>query len=228
MKILLIEDDELLARALAKGLKKCHYAVDIAVDGEEALLSIKLNPYDLIILDLNLPKRDGIDVLKTIRLSDDEIKIIILSARSEIEDRVAGLDYGANDYLIKPFDFNELHARIRNLLRRSFNQLPTLLTIPPLELNLSTKTVSIEGTVLPLTKKEYSILEYLMSHKNTVISQQKLLNHVWESDVELFTSSLKYHLHSLKKKLITHGVDENFLKNVRGHGYIIEEKTDVN
>lgn len=186
MKLLLIEDDELLARALAKGLKKCHYAVDIAVDGEEALLSIKLNPYDLIILDLNLPKRDGIDVLKTIRLSDDEIKIIILSARSEIEDRVAGLDYGANDYLIKPFDFNELHARIRNLLRRSFNQLPTLLTIPPLELNLSTKTVSIEGTVLPLTKKEYSILEYLMSHKNTVISQQKLLNHVWESDVELF------------------------------------------
>ncbi|MDR0924531.1 MAG: response regulator transcription factor [Hungatella sp.] len=221
MKILLAEDEKLLSSAIAKGLKKVGYAVDQTYDGEEALEYLEINKYDLLILDLNMPKVDGITVLKTLRGTDIELKVLILSARSEIEDKVQGLDCGANDYLAKPFDFEELTARIRNLLRWSFTYKESLLICGGLELDMLGKAVSVDSLPINLTNKEYSILEYLMFHIGKVISAEEIIEHVWDSEVDLFSNSFKYHMHSLKKKLSAGGGD--CIKNIRGQGYVIRE-----
>lgn len=218
MKLLLVEDEELLAGAVAKGLRKMGFAVDQAYDGEEAMHAYEINIYDLIILDLNLPVLDGMDVLSQIRKRDNEVKILILSARSDINDRVLGLNEGANDYLIKPFDFEELVARIHNLMRRTFSQTPAALTAGRVAIDILSKTVLLDNIVLPLTNKEYSILEYLMLHQGHVISQSKLIEHVWDSDADPFSNALKFQLHSLKKKL----GKADIITNVRGQGYIIK------
>ncbi|MHB8061052.1 MAG: response regulator transcription factor [Ruminiclostridium sp.] len=223
MKLLLVEDDEELSSILTKGLKKCRYAVDAAYDGEDALSFWEINEYDLIILDLNLPKIDGLDVLKKIREKDMTMKVIILSARSEIEDRVLGLDMGANDYLVKPFDFMELEARIRTLLRMSFKQVSCILTYNGIKIDTPAKTASFNGEILLLTKKEYSILEYLMIHKECVISAEQLIEHVWDSDTDLFSNSLKFHIYSLKKKISDVSGKTELIKNIRGQGYILSE-----
>lgn len=218
MKILLVEDEELLSNAVTKGLKKLGFAVDQVFDGETAFYSYEINNYDLIILDLNLPIIDGMDVLYRIRKTDFETKILILWARSEITDRVSGLNQGANDYLIKPFDFEELVARIHNLIRRTFAQAPSLLTIGNITVDILAKTVTMDKVPLSLTNKEYAILEYLMLNQGKVISQSELIEHVWDSEVDPFSNSLKFHLYSLKKKL----GQENFILNIRGQGYIIK------
>lgn len=218
MKILLVEDEELLSDAITKGLKKLGFAVDQAFDGEEALYSYEVNTYDLIILDLNLPIIDGMDVLCKIRETDFETKILILSARSEITDRVSGLNQGANDYLIKPFDFEELIARIHNLLRRTFAQSPSMISACGFTIDMLAKTVMQGNHFISLTNKEYSILEYLMSNQGKVISQSELIEHVWDSEVDLFSNTLKFHMHSLKKKL----GQENLILTIRGQGYIIK------
>lgn len=218
MKLLLVEDEELLAGAIAKGLKKLGFAVDQAHDGEEALYSYEINSYDLIILDLNLPLIDGLEVLRRIRKSDLETKILILSARSHINDRVLGLNEGANDYLIKPFDFEELLARIHNLLRWTFSQTPATLSVGGLSLDVPAKTVTLNGAALALTNKEYGILEYLMMNRGRVIPQSELIEHVWDSEADPFSNALKFHLHSLKKKLSQADV----ICNVRGQGYTIK------
>lgn len=223
MKLLLVEDEEELAAIISKGLRKSGYAVDNAYDGEEALYFYEVNEYDLIILDLNLPKLDGLEVLNKMRKRDSSIKVIILSARSDIEDRVIGLDMGANDYLIKPFDFKELEARIRMLLRISFTQNSAVPTCGMLEINTVSKVASIGKGQLQLTKKEYAILEYLLLHKDTVISFEQLIEHVWESEADLFSNSLKYHIHSIKKKMNEMGCYAEYIKNIRGHGYILAE-----
>jgi len=223
MKLLLVEDEEELSHILAKGLRKRGYAVDAVYDGEEALCFYEINEYDLIILDLNIPKVDGLEVLKKIRELDTSTKIIILSARSKIEDRVTGLDMGANDYLIKPFDFKELEARIRTLLRIAYTQRASILTCNSIKLDIIGKVASINGTTISLTKKEYSILEYLLLHKNCVISSEKLIEHVWESEGDLFSNSLKFHIHSIKKKLYEIDSNVECIKNIRGKGYLIEE-----
>lgn len=223
MKILLVEDEEELAGIVARGLRKCGYAVDAAYDGEEALDYYRLNVYDVIILDLNLPKKDGLAVLQSIRQRDKRMKILILSARSAIEDRVLGLDSGANDYLTKPFDFLELEARIRSLSRIAYIQQENELSCGGLRLNMAAKSVAFHETKLSLTKKEYAILEYLLLHKGQVISAEQLLNHAWDSDADLFPDTLKYHIHSLKKKLTETGSNQELIRNIRGMGYIIGE-----
>lgn len=223
MKILLVEDEEELAGIVARGLRKCGYAVDTAYDGEEALDYYRLNAYDVIILDLNLPKKDGLAVLQSIRQKDKRMKILILSARSAIEDRVLGLDSGANDYLTKPFDFLELEARIRSLSRIAYIQQENELSCGGLLLNMAAKAVTLHGAKLSLTKKEYALLEYLLLHKGQVISTEQLLNHAWDSDADLFPDTLKYHIHSLKKKLAETGRNQELIRNIRGMGYIIEE-----
>lgn len=218
LKILLIEDEEMLSNTIAKGLKKTGFAVDQAYDGENALYSYEVNEYDLLILDLNLPVIDGMEVLSRIRERDCQTKILILSARSDVADRVCGLNQGANDYLIKPFDFDELVARIHNLLRQSFIQKPSMVSIKNVTLDLLKKTVTVKGTPLTLTNKEYAILEYLILNKERIISQSELFEHVWESETDPFSNTLKYHIYSLKKKLGT----ENIVFNIRGQGYVIK------
>lgn len=149
MRILLAEDEKLLSGYLVKGLKNSGYAVDAVYDGDAALYEYAVNEYDLIVLDLNLPKKDGLEVLREIREKDADIKILILSARSKVEDRILGLDEGANDYLIKPFDFGELEARIRSLLRRAFSQAPVVLSMQGLELDTGAKKWSIKARKFP-------------------------------------------------------------------------------
>lgn len=222
MKILLVEDEKMLSGIVAKGLRKLGYAVDTAYDGQEACYLYEVNEYDLMILDLNLPKKDGIDVLKEIREKDQDIKILILSARVKVSERILGLDEGANDYLIKPFDFGELEARVRNLLRRSFQQHPTQLALGDLMMDTSTKKVFWQGDGIELTKKEFSILEYLLAHKNVVVSAETLVEHIWESEFDPFSNVLRYHLHTLKKKLQAQGA-EDMIQTVRGYGYIMKE-----
>ncbi len=216
MKLLLIEDEEDLSAIIARGLRKTGYAVDCAYDGEEGLYMYGVNEYDLIILDLNIPVTDGIDVLKQIRTKDNRTKILILSARGQLEERVEGLNLGANDYMVKPFDFPELVARINVLLRIDFIQSPAILICGAVKMDTLKREVFVSRKKVALTKKEYSILEYLLRHKGEVVSAERLIEHVWDSEADLFSNSLKYHLSMLKKKL---GV--NCIKNIRGQGYII-------
>lgn len=221
MKLLLVEDEPMLSKILEKGLKKCGYAVDAALDGRSAIELYEINAYDLILLDLNLPFVDGMAILKHIRDKDLDTRILILSARSDVDDRIAGLDSGANDYLTKPFDFKELEARIRSLLRRAFVQQDVTLGCQGVVVDTAQKRVTVKGTPVELTKKEYALLEYLMINRNRVVSAEQLIEHVWESDVDLFTNPLKFQIHSLKKKLAVNLDGTEFLKNLRGQGYII-------
>lgn len=222
MRILLVEDERKLSDSIVKGLSNAGYAVDAAYDGEEALYEYEVNEYDLIILDLNLPKKDGIDVLREIREKDNGMKVLILSARTKVDDRILGLDEGANDYLIKPFDFGELKARIRNLLRRDFVQKPQDLTLNGFTVDTKAKRVLYHTQEITLTRKEYGILEYLMLHKNQIISAETLTEHVWNNEFDPFSNSFRYHIHSLKKKIsAASGLD--FIKTVWGQGYIIED-----
>ncbi|MBV7276819.1 response regulator transcription factor [Clostridium sp. PL3] len=226
MKLLLVEDEEELSAIISKGLKKSGYAIDNAYDGEEALYLYEINEYDLIILDLNLPKLDGLEVLKVIREKDMSSKVLILSARNDIDDRVIGLDMGANDYLIKPFDYKELEARIRMLLRMSFTQKSTVLICGDLKINTVSKTAYIGQSSLPLTKKEYEILEYLFFNKDMVIRTEQFIEHVWDSEADLFSNSLKYHIHSIKKKMNELGCNVEYIKNIRAQGYILMEDSN--
>ena len=164
---------------------------------------------------------DGLDVLREIRKTDGSIKVIILSARSKVSDRILGLDDGANDYLIKPFDFGELEARIRNLLRREFLQMPSTVSLGDLSLDTKAKRVTFHGTEVVLTRKEYGILEYLMFHQNQVISAEELTEHIWNNTFDPFSNTVRYHIHSLKKKLHM-ACRIEYIKTIRGQGYIME------
>ncbi|MEG1427855.1 MAG: response regulator transcription factor, partial [Oscillospiraceae bacterium] len=179
MKLLIIEDEVDLAKALQRGFKKSGFASDFAVDGAEGYELYLINEYDLIILDLNLPTMDGIEILEKIRSADKLQRVIILSARSAIEDRIAGLDLGANDYLAKPFDFGELNARVRSLLRRSFIQEGTVVCCGDLCIHTDRKAVTIGAKKIETTAKEYGLLEYLILHAGETISAEELIEHVW-------------------------------------------------
>ena len=224
MKLLVIEDETMLRKAIAKGLRKLGYAVDEAADGDKTIECFEQNSYDLILLDLNLPKIDGIEVLKQIRAQDREVKIIIVSARTSIEERILGLDLGANDYVIKPFDFRELEARIRGLLRRQFVQKDEILVYKDIKMDMNQKSVYFQDKKVELTKKEYGILEYLLLHQNKVVSSEELIEHVWDSEVDLFSNSFKFHMSSLRKKLNVTGQEKDWIKNVRGQGYILSDE----
>lgn len=222
VKILLVEDEEALSAIIAKGLRKLGYAVDTSFDGKEALDYYVVYEYDLIILDLNIPHIDGIEVLREIRKKDTDTKILILSARTKISERILGLDEGANDYLIKPFDIGELEARIRNLLRRSFTGTTATITIDNFIMDTNAKKVFCGNQALTLTRKEYNIFEYLLINKNKIISAEQLIEHVWDSDFDSFSNTVRYHIHTLKKKLSDY-CDKEIINTVRGQGYLIEE-----
>ncbi|UVI33776.1 response regulator transcription factor [Paenibacillus spongiae] len=221
MKVLVVEDDLSMQKAIGMGLRKFGYAVDVASDGEQSLRLAQVNEYDAIVLDLNLPKIDGIDVLKEIRKFNQEIKVLILSARSEVEDKIAGLDVGANDYMAKPFHFKELEARLRALLRRKFILTDTRISHGDFQIDTALKQIYVRNQLIDVTKKEYGILEYLMIHKDKIISAEEIIEHVWDSQTDLFSNTFKVHINSLKKKLAVHLGDQEIVRNTRGIGYFI-------
>ena len=179
MKLLIIEDVIALQKALVKGFQKLGYTVDAAEDGQQALDLFFDNQYNLVVLDLNLPKMDGLEVLTEIRNENKEIPVLILSARSEMNDKITGLDKGANDYLAKPFDFPELEARVRALLRRNFKTVDTTILCGDVRIDTSLKRVFIQNEEIQLTKKEYGIFEYLAINKGRIISNEELIESVW-------------------------------------------------
>lgn len=220
MRILVVEDEETLCENIAKGLKLSGYEVDTCFDGEEALDIIMSESYDLVVLDLNLPTMDGMDVLKEVRKCDSETSILILSARGQLQDKITGLDAGANDYLCKPFHFEELEARVRSLTRRRTIQNNIILECGDLSLNTKTRKLTAKGTELSLTRKELGLLEYLMLHQESPISQEELIEHVWDASVDSFSNSIRVHISALRKKLRT-ALGYDPIINRVGQGYMI-------
>lgn len=220
MRILVVEDEKDLADALARGLHRQGYAVDIAYDGEEALNQFEVNDYDLILLDLNLPKVDGVEVCRQVRASGSPVGILMLTARSGLDDRVLGLDEGADDYLVKPFHFPELLARVRAVLRREGESRHIILRIGDLVIDPNSLKGYYRGTEIAFTVKEFAILEYLMRNAGRIVSQEELLEHVWNEDANLFTHSIKVHIKNIRKKLSAAGAD-GVISTVKGKGYII-------
>lgn len=223
MKILVVEDELDLLESLVEDLRLSGYVVDQATDGEMAEQMIYEETYDLVVLDINLPKRSGLSVLEEVRSYNKEVNIIMLTARSDVEDRVSALDMGANDYLLKPFYFQELEARIRSLLRRKSVQQDSQLSCGALTFDTSSRQVLVNGQQLTLTRKELGILEYLLLNMGRHISSEELIEHVWEADSNSFSGTVRVHIASLRKKLKAE-LGHNIIQNVIGKGYIIEEK----
>lgn len=219
MRLLIVEDEVDLANALAKGLRKQSYAVDVVHNGEKGWELAAINPYDLLILDLNLPGMDGLEVCLRLRESQPRLLILMLTARGKPTDPVIGLDSGADDYLVKPFHFDELTARIRALLRRDLRVRDPLLHCGILKLDPSSRTVWQAKTRLVLTRKEFAVLEYLMRHPGEVISQEKLLDHVWDSGADPFTNVVRVHINSLRRKLGDNAKNPHSIETVIGEGY---------
>jgi len=219
MRILIIEDEIDLANVLAQGLRREGYAVDIAFDGEQGCQSATINDYDLLILDLNLPGMDGLEVCRRLRASHPHLLILMLTARSRLADKVTGLDFGADDYLVKPFDFGELTARVRALLRRDLRVRNPLLQCGDLKLDPASKTVWHGKHRLELTRKEFGVLEYLMRHPGEVISQEELLEHVWDTEADPFTNTVRVHVHSLRRKLGDDQTPPKIIETIVGQGY---------
>jgi DNA-binding response OmpR family regulator len=223
MQILIVEDEEKIADFLKHGLVEERYAVDIAPDGEEALYKHDLNEYDLIILDLMIPKVDGLTVCRKIRSNNSNIPILMLTARDNIEDKIKGLDSGADDYMIKPFSFSELSARIRALLRRGNKADPVILAIDDLVLNPATKVVKRKDKIIDLTAREYSLLEYFMRNQDIVLTKTKILEHVWDYSYEGLSNVIETYVKYLRKKLKTGPKDKELIYTIRGSGYILKE-----
>lgn len=223
MRILVVEDEEELRELIVEGLTIDGYAVDSTGDGADAQYMASVEPYDLILLDLNLPNLDGLKILEEIRRKNQEVKILILSARSQIFDKVNGLDLGANDYLTKPFHFDELEARIRSLLRRSFKQHNTIILCGQIKLDTSKRKVYADNQFIHLTKKEFALLEYFMLNQNRIIGQSELIEHVWDASVNTFSNAIRVHIASLRKKL-RNKIHYDPIKNKVGQGYMLENK----
>lgn len=223
MKILLVEDEEKLLETIKEGLVHCGYAVDTALDGEEGSFMAFTNDYDLIILDINLPKKDGFEILKEVRARDREVNIIMLTALSDIDDRVRGFDLGANDYVLKPFHFEELKARIRSLLRRKTTIKDSVIETKGISFDSTKRTFNIKGENLKLTAKEAGILEYLFFNLGRYVTTEELMEHVWNDEVDIFSNVVRVHMSALRKKLKAK-LGKNIIRNEIGKGYIIDEE----
>ena len=220
MRLLVVEDEHSLREDIARKLRLSGYEVDACADGEAALEALAAERYDLVLLDLNLPKVDGMQVLRSLRQHDLETCVLILSARSEIADKVEGLDAGANDYLSKPFHLAELEARVRSLTRRSFVQHDALLSCGRVTFDTVKRTAQVNGEAVALTRKENGILEYLLLNQGRPVSQEELMEHVWDGSVDSFSNSIRVHISSLRKKLkAALGYDP--ILNRIGEGYLM-------
>ena len=222
MHLLVIEDERALCETIVRSLRRLAYSVDCCYDGEKALELLGVERYDLVLLDLNLPGKDGMTVLRTLRQTDRETRVLILSARSEVEDKVEGLDAGANDYLAKPFHLAELEARVRSLTRRQFIQRDVCLRCGRLTFDTKSRLAMADGQPIPLTRKESGVLEYLLLHQGRPVSQEELIEHVWDSSVDAFSNSIRVHISALRKKLRT-ALGYDPIRNRIGEGYELEE-----
>ena len=221
MRILIVEDEKKVAGFIKKGLEEETYAVDTAHDGEEGLHLAKEGCYDLVILDLMLPKMDGLEVLSELRGGKKDVPILLLTAKDTVEDRVTGLNKGADDYLTKPFAFSELLARVRVLLRRGKAEVKTELQIADLSLNLVSHKVNRGGGEVELTGKEYSLLEYFMRNQGKVLTRTMIAEHVWDYNFDTFTNVIDVYVNHLRKK-VDKGHSKKLLHTLRGVGYIMK------
>jgi two-component system OmpR family response regulator len=223
MRVLVVEDEPKLAKILRRGLERKGYAVDTALDGQDGLHLGTENDYDAIVLDLMIPVIDGFEVCRQLRERERWAPVLMLTARDGISDRVTGLDAGADDYLVKPFSFEELLARLRSLTRRGIRERPTVLRVGSLELDPATHRVSRAGVPIELRPKEYSLLEFFMRHSGEVLSRTNVIDHVWNYDYDGISNVVDVYVKNVRKKIDT-PPGPSMLRTVRGAGYILEAK----
>jgi DNA-binding response OmpR family regulator len=220
VRILLVEDDARVAHPIAKGLREQAYAVDLAPDGEAAVYLATENEYDLVILDIMLPVKDGHTVCRELRAGGARTPILMLTARGRVDDRVEGLDSGADDYLTKPFDFKELLARIRALLRRSSVLRPQVMRVADLVLNTANHAVARGGKSVSLTAKEYALLEFLVLNQGRVVGREQIAQHVWDEHFDPFSNVIDVYIKRLRTKLDAH-IAKRLIHTRRGEGYLL-------
>ena len=226
MRVLLVEDDRRLAEVIASGLRRHAFAVDVAYDGDDAVYQAAINPYDVIVLDVSLPRRDGISVCREVRRRGSATRIIMLTARDTVEDRVGGLDVGADDYLTKPFAFPELLARIRALLRRRGDVQPDAITVGDLTLDTRGQRAHVAGRLVPLTTKEYALLEFLARNAGRVVGRAEISDHVWDDNYDPASNLIESYINRLRRKLDAMG-QGTLIHTRRGAGYVLDESTEV-
>lgn len=223
MRILVVEDEAKVASFIRKGLEEERYAVDVAADGEEGLELAELNPYDLIVLDLMLPRLDGFRFIQRLRGQGIATPILVLTARDSVSDKVKGLDLGADDYLTKPFAFAELLARIRALLRRGTPQASPVLQVADLTLDPAARRVTRAGRSIELTAKEFALLEYFLRNAGRVLTRTMILEHVWDQSFDSYTNVVDVYVNYLRKK-VDQGFEPKLIHTVRGVGYVLREE----
>ena len=226
MRLLLVEDDTRIARFVAKGLREQAYAVDIAATGEDALYQAAVNGYDLVILDVMIPAPDGFAVCRELRKSGQRMPILMLTARDAVEDRIAGLDHGADDYLTKPFEFRELLARLRALLRRSGELRPAKITIADLVLDTGAQSAKRAGRQITLTAKEYALLEYLARNAGRVVGRAEIAEHVWDETFDPFSNLIEVYINRVRRKVDADS-PRPLLQTRRGVGYVLGTEADL-
>lgn len=222
MKILVVEDEKDLNRVITKHLKKNNYSVDSCFDGEQALDYVLYGEYDLIITDIMMPKIDGYGFIKQLRNDKNSTPVIMLTAKDGLDDKILGLDSGADDYIVKPFEFDELLARIRVLMRRNYGFATNIIQVDDVVLDISKKLVTRSGKSISLTGKEYEVLEYLFKNKQGIISREQILNHVWDYDYEGASNIIDVIIKNIRKKLDV-GSQKPIIHTKRGLGYFVKE-----
>lgn len=221
MRILVVEDERDLNRIITKHLKKNNYSVDSCFDGQEALDFISYSEYDLIITDIMMPNVDGYEFIDKLRANKNNTPVIMLTAKDALEDKIVGLDSGADDYIVKPFEFDELLARIRVLMRRNYGLATNIIQIEEVTLDLAKKQVAKSGEIIDLTGKEYEVLEYLMKNKGSILSRDQILNHVWDYEYEGASNIVDVIIKNIRKKL-DRGEGNTIIYTKRGLGYFVK------
>lgn len=220
MRILLVEDEPAAAQMVAKGLREQAYAVDLASDGEAALYQASINDYDLILLDINLPGKNGLEVCRELRSHGATVPVLMLTARDAVQDRIAGLDTGADDYLTKPYAFNELLARVRALMRRGPALTSDTITLSDLVMDKKSRKVTRAGIPIDLTAKEYALLEYLLRRADEVVGRADIAEHVWDENFDPFSNLIEVYIQRLRRK-IDDNHSKKLLRTRRGEGYVL-------
>jgi len=223
MKILIIEDEKGLARLIKKGLEENFFTVDMSFDGEEGMHMAETWPYDAILLDIMLPGIDGFEILQSLRERKNDVPVLIITARGEIEERIRGLNLGADDYIPKPFDFSELVARLRTVIRRSKGKPSPLLSIDDLAIDLNARTVTRGGQAINLSAREFTLLEYLALNSGKVVSRTELIDHIYGTDSEWDSNVIDVYINYLRNK-IDKGFGRALIHTMRGAGYILKEE----